>query len=180
VQVVLASQTKFLTNAQADGAAVYEDGQSVIARYLEDGHQAWIGDGVCVHGREEAEAMQMGIGSGLFHAIKSVGLRGVEHEVAIKTFGMRRYGSVNTIFITGDAGDQSGTLHTVAVEFRSPAISQRDGVGGGYIEIQKRRERFGVGGFLLRRERGIKLVREEVNVSVLDCQFAPGSLRHQL
>ena len=103
---------------------------------------------------------------------------GVEHEVAVEAIGMSGDGRGDTFFITRHAGDEGGALHVGAREFSGPTSGESGGIGERNFVVQKRCEVFGVGELLLLRESGVELVREEVDVGILDCQFAPGSLRH--
>ena len=81
-------------------------------------------------------------------------------------------------FVTMHAGNERSAIHAVAIEFSGPALRERGRIGRRNLPIQQRPHCFGIFELLLTRKSGVKLMREEMNVRVIDGQIAPWSLRH--
>ena len=180
MHVELAGEAKLLANSYADGAAMNEDAELVIGGDFENGHKARVGYRICVHGRKKTDGVEIRIPSGAFDTREGIGLGGVKHKVAVEAIGMGGHGDLNTFFIARQAGNQGCPLHVVAREFRGPTTGEWDGIGCWDFEIEQGCESFGIGGLFLLGQRGIKFVGEEVDVGVVDFEFAPGSLGHLL
>ncbi len=147
-------QAEFFPDANAEDAAVDESDGVPCGGEIEDRRSSWIVHGVAVHGGEKAQAVEMAGGQGGLDAQEDVLSRRVHHRVGGEAIRELGGGGDHRIVVTGDAGDNSGAIDAMTVEFGGPLGGEGSGIVGHPPAKARRKRR--EGDLLLFRERSEK------------------------
>ncbi len=146
-------------------------------KQFQEGGDAFVLDGIAVHGREETKRVNGAAGERGFHLRHRIWGRRIHHHVAVEAPGMAANGGDHALTIAGDARDQCCPFYRVVVQFGGPGIGELDGILGRELPIQDRPQVPDRCAFLFGK-RGEEAMGKEMDMRVGDWERSPRGLDH--